>query len=605
MTSKKTLRALLSSVLALVLCCSMLIGTTFAWFTDEVNSTGNIIKSGTLDVEMYWANTLADIQSETARKNAKDGAIFNYQYWEPGYVDVKYIQLVNAGDLAFQYQMLIQPENTVSDGMKLAEVIDVYVAPGTTQITRDDVDGMTKLGTLKDLMLQPEGVDTGVLLPKEGNTQHIYKATITDEYYEESVTVCLALKMQEEAGNEYQNLSIGDGFAVKLLATQYTYENDSFDHMYDEWAEDGTPVAKVTPLGEQTVDALLGIGGDEITLTMNPTFKFEPTESYEESQKSPYRYYHADFVVSADKDVAANSLYLAGFYNEWCKLIDYKWIALASDETIPADTEIRLVETLGATVNYEELCLYGNDGTGFVCGAADRSNANVGTTLTVELRLYETTANPSTPDGPKNIETGNYITIGTYKHTFEEKEFDAPVAQVTEQGEKTVTALIGIGGTETTLTLKPTYQFQPTETLAQAEQSPYRYYHADFVVSADKDVAANSLYLAGFYNEWCKLIDYKWIALASDETIPADTEIRLVETLGATINYEELCLYGNDGTGFLCGVSNQDAANVGTTLTVELRLYETTGDSVDPNGSKNIETGNYITISTKQCTIEA
>ena len=604
MTSKKTGRALLSSVISLVLCCSMLIGTTFAWFTDTVTSEGNIIKSGKLDVEMYWANTLADIQSETARKNAKDGAIFDYEYWEPGYVDVKYIQLVNAGDLAFQYQMLIQPENALV-GMKLAEVIDVYVAPGTTQITRDNIAGMTKLGTLEELMQRPEGVDTGVLLPEEGNQKHIDKATITDEYYEESVTVCLALKMQEEAGNEYMGLNLGGGFAVKLLATQYMYENDSFDHKYEQWAEDGLPVAKVTNLGAKDITALTEMGGSDVPLTLNTALQFEPTETLAQAEMSPYRYYHADFVVSADNDVPANSLYLAGYYNEWCQLIDGKWLALTSDADIPAGTEIRLVEVLGTTVNYEELCEYGNDGTGFLCGVADRSNANAGTTLTVELRLYETTADPSDPSGPKNNETGNYIVLSKYQYTFEEQEFEAPVAKVTNLGAKDITALTEMGGSDVPLTLNTALQFEPTETLAQAEMSPYRYYHADFVVSADNDVPANSLYLAGYYNEWCQLIDGKWLALTSDADIPADTEIRLVEVLGTTINYEELCEYGNDGTGFLCGVSNQDSTNIGTTLTVELRLYETAADPIDPTGPKNNETGNYITISTTEYTFEA
>ena len=57
MTKKySTKKALVASVLSLVLCFSMLIGTTFAWFTDSVTSAGNIIKTGNLDVEMYWAD---------------------------------------------------------------------------------------------------------------------------------------------------------------------------------------------------------------------------------------------------------------------------------------------------------------------------------------------------------------------------------------------------------------------------------------------------------------------------------------------------------------------------------------------------------------------
>ena len=51
MTSgKNTKRAMLASALSLALCCAMLLGTTFAWFTDSVTNTGNIIQSGNLNI---------------------------------------------------------------------------------------------------------------------------------------------------------------------------------------------------------------------------------------------------------------------------------------------------------------------------------------------------------------------------------------------------------------------------------------------------------------------------------------------------------------------------------------------------------------------------
>ena len=53
--AKSTKKALMLSILSLVLCFSMLIGTTFAWFTDSVTSANNIIKSGNLDVALYYA----------------------------------------------------------------------------------------------------------------------------------------------------------------------------------------------------------------------------------------------------------------------------------------------------------------------------------------------------------------------------------------------------------------------------------------------------------------------------------------------------------------------------------------------------------------------
>ena len=50
---RSTKNALISSVLALVLCFTMLLGTTYAWFTDSVTSATNIIAAGNLDIELY------------------------------------------------------------------------------------------------------------------------------------------------------------------------------------------------------------------------------------------------------------------------------------------------------------------------------------------------------------------------------------------------------------------------------------------------------------------------------------------------------------------------------------------------------------------------
>ena len=77
---KSTKRALYSSVLSLVLCMAMLIGTTFAWFTDNVTSTGNIIKSGKLDAELNYTSEFTDIAADNWT-DASTGAIFDYELW--------------------------------------------------------------------------------------------------------------------------------------------------------------------------------------------------------------------------------------------------------------------------------------------------------------------------------------------------------------------------------------------------------------------------------------------------------------------------------------------------------------------------------------------
>ena len=80
-----TKKALTASILFLAICFSMLVGTTFAWFTDSVTSSGNIIQSGTLDIAMYWADGTKAVPGTDGWTDASTGAIFNHDNWEPGY----------------------------------------------------------------------------------------------------------------------------------------------------------------------------------------------------------------------------------------------------------------------------------------------------------------------------------------------------------------------------------------------------------------------------------------------------------------------------------------------------------------------------------------
>lgn len=257
MTSKKnTRRALFTSIMSLILCFAMLMGTTFAWFTDSVTSGNNIIKSGNLDVEMYYADGTQAVPAKdsTDWKDASKGAIFNYDLWEPGYTDVRHIKIKNAGTLALKYQLMIQANGTVSD---LTDVIDVYFVDPAQQIEyRTNLNDADKVGTLSSILARMPANTFGTL-----------------EAGKETV-VTLALKMQETAGNEYKGLSIGSDFAVILHATQLTSEKDFFGPDYDLGADvnDYTDVIVTNEeelkaaLAEAKNGAVIGIKG-EVTWT--------------------------------------------------------------------------------------------------------------------------------------------------------------------------------------------------------------------------------------------------------------------------------------------------------------------------------------------------
>ena len=225
--SKNTKRALLASVLSMMLCMAMLVGTTFAWFTDSVTSSGNKIQAGKLDIvlEELQEGGYVDISDS-------DAPLFNQEaLWEPGYSEAHVLRVVNNGNLALKYKMEIVVKNAVP-GVNLADVIEVYAynPEGAAEINAlptsfdevknsgasDPSTGYKFVGTLSELMAKETGIAYGFM-----------KKDSAPEYYG------FVFHMKEEAGNEYQNLSIGDAFDIVLKATQWTYENDSFGSDYD------------------------------------------------------------------------------------------------------------------------------------------------------------------------------------------------------------------------------------------------------------------------------------------------------------------------------------------------------------------------------------
>jgi len=206
--TKTTKRALVSSILALCLCFAMMIGTTYAWFTDSASSTSNIIKSGKLDVAMDWANGKEDPSAATWI-DASTGPIFNNTLWEPGYTEARHLKISNVGNLALKWTLAIVPNGEVS---ALADVIDVYYYDdngngNATQIVDRDVSGMEYVGTLTEFLATP--IATGNLDA------------------EKSYSMTLVLKMRTNAGDEYQDLSIGSSFTVRIFATQQSKEFES------------------------------------------------------------------------------------------------------------------------------------------------------------------------------------------------------------------------------------------------------------------------------------------------------------------------------------------------------------------------------------------
>ena len=204
---KATKRALLTSVMALVMCVVMLVGTTFAWFTDTASTSVNKIEAGNLDVDMVDANG-DSLVGKTLSWQKADAGKSQEVLWEPGATyDLNEFQIVNKGSLALKYEITV---NGVKGSSKLLEAIDF-----TAKIKDEDV-------ALNNL--------TGVLLPKGATAQ------AAGEVVEKTDLITISGTMRTSAGNEYQGLTI-DGVSITVVATQYTYEYDSNGKTYDGTAD--------------------------------------------------------------------------------------------------------------------------------------------------------------------------------------------------------------------------------------------------------------------------------------------------------------------------------------------------------------------------------
>ena len=195
MTNRKsTKRALLGSVMAMVLCLAMLVGATFAWFTDTASTGVNKIQAGNLDVvlEMQnadgkWVSAEGKTLDFVKAADAKGEAIL----WEPGCTyELPALRIRNNGNLALKYKVAI---TGINGSAKLNEAIE---------------------WTIGDVAM--------------GAEQHLAAG--------ESSAFTIKGHMWESAGNEYMNESI-DGIAITVVATQDTVESDSFDKDYDADAE--------------------------------------------------------------------------------------------------------------------------------------------------------------------------------------------------------------------------------------------------------------------------------------------------------------------------------------------------------------------------------
>ena len=216
---KATKRALLTSVMALVMCVVMLVGTTFAWFTDTASTGVNKIQAGNLDVKLSYLTKENVWQEVTETTKLFDDEAL----WEPGHTEVAYLMVENVGNLALKYQLSVNVANEVTstsvlgNTLKLSDYIKMGVVNGQSTAFADREAARGAVQNAGNIATYTKNGD----IVAGGDAQY----------------VAMVVYMPETVGNEANYVgetapSIELG--VKLFATQDTVENDSFGNQYDK-----------------------------------------------------------------------------------------------------------------------------------------------------------------------------------------------------------------------------------------------------------------------------------------------------------------------------------------------------------------------------------
>ena len=218
MTKKKSAkRAFISSFMSFVMCFAMLAGTTFAWYTDSVTSSGNKIIAGSLDIQLlkYDGSEYVDISNSGAPifQSANLAQNNTATLWEPGKTQVAYLRLKNNGNLNLKYSVALDVKNVAKN---LYEVMRYAIVKDANN--NSPVNAWVPANGIP---VEPGTQSTqAVNVPMAPGAVHDF---------------ALVIHMQEEAGNEYMAGEVD--FDLHVLATQNTIESDSFGPTYDANAQ--------------------------------------------------------------------------------------------------------------------------------------------------------------------------------------------------------------------------------------------------------------------------------------------------------------------------------------------------------------------------------
>ena len=516
-----TRKALLLSVISLLLCCTMLVGTTFAWFTDSVTSGLNSIVAGNLDIELEYSKDATSWASVSGKTDLFSGAL-----WEPGHTEVVYLKLTNKGTLALNYQLGINvksetPAKNVEDKeFKLSDHIQFG-------IVEDQATAFASRAAAVAAVTNGKPLNAGYTKANSMTAQN------------ETTYLALVVYMPESVGNEanYRGTAPQIELGINVVASQKTQESDSFGNDYDVLAQGGYSQSTL-PAGATDVEIDVYAGDSNVKA--------------------------ASFLIPKEMIVDPE------------KSIEITIVPTTQDPSVTV-TDAQDARSYEITVsniqeaNGEAIKVQLNVGTGLSGVKLYHKNAEVpGATYNPNTGyvIFETTSfSPYTvvhdavskPGAEPEIPEGS------------DKPADLPQANVTQKPEYENVDLPweSFGGFAPTpgldSQLEAAYEFKVQQTLDEIQAGAYADWHCDFYVKLDQDLGENEIFLGGNYGS------FGWVGFHNgDLTLAANSEIPLLGSVTQNPwTYADVASFV--GT-FTCGVGDVDDALVGATFTVMLRL---------------------------------
>lgn len=191
---KAVKRSIILCALSLALCVALLVGSTFAWFSDSITNSGNTITAGNLTAQ--WSYRTLNDDTAAYEPVSEELALFSADtVWQPGEPHGYDFKVENVGSVEFVWGLAIDLADTAGESQNnLTDVLVVYVNGAQSEVGFTD-------GAV---------VINGTLAATDGET-----TAGTDET---SCEFSLAFAISESAGNDYQNSSVS--FSLTLSAKQ-------------------------------------------------------------------------------------------------------------------------------------------------------------------------------------------------------------------------------------------------------------------------------------------------------------------------------------------------------------------------------------------------